>query len=85
MLFPLAYPFEKVERTLASRGSGLVAKCKELKEHWGELIDAKAAVAWVSATNSIHWYDPSEHVYDAPLYTKGEAIILLQSLAKWLE
>jgi len=84
ILFPLAYPFDKVERTLASRGSGLVAKCKELKEHWGELVDAKAAVAWVSQTNTIHWYDPAEHVYDAPLYTKAEAVILLQSLAKWL-
>jgi hypothetical protein len=57
---------------------------KQLKEHWTELIDAKVGVAWVS-TNTMYWYDPSEHVFDAPLYTKKEVSSILQSLAKWVE
>jgi hypothetical protein len=83
ILFPLGHPVEKVERVLHGRGSG-ISLLKELKEHWTELLDAKAAVAWVSSTNSIHWYDPAEHVYDAPLYTKEEAAAVLQSLASWV-
>lgn len=81
ILFPLGYPVEKVERVLHGRGPPLL---KELKDHWTELLEAKAAVAWVSSTNSIHWYDPAEHVYDAPLYTKEEAAAVLQSLASWI-
>jgi hypothetical protein len=84
ILFPLGYAVEKVERVLHGRGSGIVALLKDLKEHWTELLDAKAAVAWVSSTNSIHWYDPVENVYDAPLYTKEEAAAVLQSLASWI-
>lgn len=83
ILFPLGYPVEKVERVLHGRGSG-TAMLKELKEHWTELLDAKAAVAWVSSSNTIHWYDPAENVYDAPLYTKEEAAEVLQSLASWV-
>lgn len=81
ILFPLGYPVEKVERVLHGRGPPLL---KELKDHWTELLEAKAAVAWVSSTNSIHWYDPAENVYDAPLYTKEEAAAVLQSLASWI-
>lgn len=81
ILFPLGHPVEKVERVLHGRGPTLL---KELKEHWAELLDAKAAVAWVSSSNSIHWYDPAENVYDAPLYTKEEAAAVLQSLASWV-
>lgn len=79
VLFPLGYPFERVERVV-----GRASVLKDLKEHWSELLDAKAAVAWICAKNTLHWYDPSEHVYDAPLYTKEEASTILQSLAKWL-
>jgi len=81
ILFPLGYPVEKVERVLHGRGPSML---KELKEHWTELLDAKAAVAWVSSSNTIHWYDPAENVYDAPLYTKEEAAAVLQSLASWV-
>ena len=83
ILFPVAYPVDKVERILHLRGSGTAA-IKDLKEHWTELIDAKVGVAWVS-TNKMYWYDPSEHVFDAPLYTKEEVSSILQSLAKWVE
>ena len=79
ILFPLGYSFDQVERVL-TRGNLL----KDLKEHWSELLDAKAAVAWVSSTNTMHWYDPSEHVYDAPLYSKEEASTILHSLAQWI-
>lgn len=85
ILFPLGYPIEKVERVLHGRGSGIVALLKDLKEHWTELLDAKAGVAWVSSSNTIHWYDPGEHVYDSPLYTKEEAASVLLSLATWIK
>jgi hypothetical protein len=84
ILFPMGHPIEKVERVLHSRGSGIVGLLKDIKEHWGELLDAKAGVAWVSSTNTIHWYDPFERVYDAPLYTKEEAAAILQSISKWI-
>lgn len=85
ILFQMGHPINKVEKVLSARGSGIVALLKDLKEHWDELIESKAGVAWTSATNSLYWYDPSEYVYDAPLYTKEEASTLLKSIGKWLE
>jgi hypothetical protein len=79
ILFPLGYPIDKVERLLPR------TSLKELKDHWSELLEAKAALAWVAETSTVHWYDPSERVYDAPLFTKEEAGTLLQALSSWVK
>jgi hypothetical protein len=80
ILFPLGHPFDKVERIV-----GRAASLKDVKDHWSELLEAKVGVAWVCSTNTLYWYDPSEHVYDAPLYTNEEASTILESLAKWIK
>jgi len=79
VLFPLGYAIDRVERIIPR------TVLKDVREHWSELLDAKAAIAWVASSNTIHWYDPLEHAYDAPLYTKDEAATILQSLATWVK
>ena len=88
ILFPHKCPQETVEKVLASRGSGISSLASKIKDHREEIGTSGAALVWSNIEESetrgnIYWYDPMEGQVDDG-YTKKEAAIVLEGIAKWL-
>lgn len=87
ILFPLQCPHDTIERILSTRGASSLAV--RFRDYMAEIHRSNAALAWTLVQESdskgaLYWYDPADGVRSRELYTKKEAGILLESLAKWV-
>ena len=91
ILFPLCCPQDTIERILGARGSSLAAMAVRFRDYMAEINKSEAALAWTNIQESeskgaLYWYDPADGARaESSLYTKKEAGILLDSLAKWIQ